>query len=126
MCFTKLVTIEKDSLPEVAKRDIIVYKVIGKDGYGWMRDLKIAGQRCKWKQGWHYIEETPFLGKKNKKTSNREIIEIRGNAFHSCKTRGLAILRRDSYEKVVKMIIPKGAKYYENADEYVSSEIIYP
>ena len=28
--------------------------------------------------------------------------------------------------KIVEMIIPKGALYYENKREYVSSQIIYP
>lgn len=45
--------------------------------------------------------------------------------YHSYKTLDRAKVERDSYEVIVKCIIPKGSTYYiNNLDEIVSSNII--
>lgn len=126
MCFNKQITILNDKNPLIAKKNILVYKCISKDGYGVYYSLYINGIREKWKRGYHYIETTPFANKHY--SDNINLLRIKDNTFHSSKTKKW--LRYNIcdpiYEYMVTMIIPKGALYYENANEYVSSEIIFP
>jgi hypothetical protein len=121
MCF-RLYYTGKKPLPKKAKEDIIVWKVISKEGWGWMNNLKIDGKEEKWEKGWHYIELKPFI----RSTVAHSTLKVNGNAFHSNKTRRLGRGKVFYGNKLVRMYIPKGALYYENDTEYVSSEIVYP
>jgi hypothetical protein len=130
MCFTKVykkITEGKIEKPKVAKKDIIVWKVVGADGRGCYKDLYItneAGEKNRepWTRGFQYTETTPFYTA----IAGYKSLEINGHAFHSKKVKHDAFLIQGSGEIIVNMVIPKGAKYYENDKEYVSSSIIFP
>lgn len=118
MCFTI-----KENKRKKADRNIRVWKIIGVTGSGTFYNLTINHEYESWTEGYEYIETKPFV---------RSIIyenAINGGCFHSGKTRenarGLLRLCGNGY-KIVQMIIPKGAEYYENDIEYVSNRIIYP
>lgn len=120
MCFDKITRNQKY---KIATENIPCWKVVKRNNLGCFQNLTIDGIVEKWEEGTHYMETTPFKGSFRK-------YEIEGNAFHSKKTKILAIwLRRSKFLhgrkfKVVEMHIPKGAKYYENEIEYCSSEIV--
>jgi hypothetical protein len=120
-----LILTETKPIMKKATKDIVVYKVIGDNGSGWFYNLIIDGKFEKWTRGFEYIErdfETEALqfGRATKK------YKVNGNAFHSKKTHKSAEEIRLVRESVVKMIIPKGAYYYESDLEYVSNRIIFP
>lgn len=117
MCFTAY---RKPELKQ-ATQDILVYKVISKDGWGWAHNLLIDGKECKWEQGWQYTE-THFV-KDALYYVGRWVIDK--NAFHSKKTHEGADFLCAPYEMIVEMYIPKGAYYYENETEYVSSDLVW-
>lgn len=120
MCFEKKVKGKKVPRPNIAEKDIICYKRIGLDGYGQYYNLDIDNLPEIWKKGFHYYETTPFKGAVVNTWNNRLYIE--GNAFHSYVDKPTFNL--GGY-KIIELIIPKGAKYYTNDYEYVSSQIIY-
>ena len=127
MCFDKKYNpLTRKPQPKKAKKDIIVFKVIGRHGNGMIYDLFIKGKNEVWTPGYWYTEKTPFVGSTFDSFSGW--FSVYGNAFHSLKTKILAKDKQTYWggTKVVKMIIPKGALYYENEKEYVSSQIIYP
>lgn len=129
MCFSKRFKEGESTEPQVAKRNILVYKVIAKSGWGCYRNLYIDDKAEKWKKGFHYSETTPFKDSSPKKMNftNDQIIYIEGHCFHSCVDEVYARhVHKGHNEKIVEMIIPKGALYYKSDKEYVSSEIIYP
>lgn len=109
--------------PEVAKEDIIVYKVILSSGYPLYRE-RLAG--FKYEKGFHYYQtgNKPFTFDYGR-VSPRNWALLISVGLHSCKTRQNAKNRAELGGKVVKMIIPKGAKYFENDTEYVSDQLIY-
>ena len=108
---------------QTAKEDIVVYKAINKSGTGWVYNMRDKeGNIMKWIPGWVYYQDMP----KSHLFTKYIRTEIEGNCFHSNKTIRLAKGKKDSYDMVVKMIIPKGALYYENEEEYVSNELYYP
>ena len=127
MCFNKECYTKNKPRPTKAKEDITVFKVIEITGNGVCYNLHIKGKLEKWTPGYLYEETTPFKGACWRKLFTN-LLSIEGNAFHSCKTMKVAkdIQEFWSTMKIVKMIIPKGALYYENKREYVSSQIIYP
>lgn len=124
MCF--ILNKTDDYKPRVAKKDIIVYKVLRSDYSSYNYNIQIGKRTIVWQPGFHYYEKTPFksaeirwkLGK-----SNNYVVIVEGDAFHSFKKkpRGWSF-----WSKIVKLIIPKGALYYENDKCFVSSELIYP
>ena len=92
MCFIKTYKRKSDVKTQVAGRDIIVYKIIQKDGSGWIHPLKIRGKRTRWKPGYHYIETTPFATKTIvKKWGDYCDLHIRGHAFHSMRLKKNAV-----------------------------------
>lgn len=113
MCFE----INGQRKAKIAKKDITVYKSINKNGFGWLHNIKINGKVEKWKKGYHYTE--PNFPKET------EGFQIGSKAFHSCIKKSSALLHKYSYDKLVEMVIPKGAYYYKNDTEYCSSDIIY-
>lgn len=102
---------------KIAKKDIKVYKTICKNGFGWLYDIEINRKIEKWRKGYQYTE-TDFP----KKTESRYIEK---NAFHSSILKLSAKDHQFDDDKLVEMIIPKGAYYYKNKFEYCSSDIIY-
>lgn len=130
MCFEKNLSKNTKRIPkpQVADKNITVYKVINNFGWGWFYSLIINDKKEPWTKGFEYEELTPFAGCRIYKSCSSvyPILNIEGNAFHSKKTRKEAAKIRYIREKVVTMIIPKGALYYENDTEYVSNRIIYP
>lgn len=126
MCFLKVYNrkYNKPPKPCVAKKDITVYKMLTHDDFSPYASIIINDATEKWIKGWEYFETTPFL------TANMwwNQLFVSGHAFHSKKTKEKAELmrNRNPNRKVVTMIIPKGALYYENNSEYVSSSLIYP
>lgn len=126
MCFEKRINGTKIPESSVAEKDIKVYKIIDNKNLGMCYDLHINGKKYKWKPGYWYSETTPFhTARMNPITG---WLEIEGHALHSCKTLKEARKKLNFFNdvKMVKMIIPKGALYYENNREYVSDQLIYP
>lgn len=113
MCFD----LNGQTKAKIAKKDITVYKAICKNGFGWLHNIKINGGIQKWKKGYQYTE-TNF-------PKETQEVRIMGNAFHSCIKKSSALSRKHSNDKLVEMVIPKGAYYYKNDTEYCSSDIIY-
>lgn len=126
MCFDKYCITKTKPRPTKAKKDIKVYKLIDINGLGMCYDLNIKGKLEKWTPGYWYEETTPFKGVYW--NASIKFLSIDGDAFHSCKTMKVAKDKQEYWRntKIVEMIIPKGALYYENEREYVSSQIIYP
>ena len=107
--------------PKIAKKDITAYKIIYKSNRGFFYNLEINNKKEKWTQGYIYSESDPFDKSYNSK-------EIHGRCFHSIKIFSDIIYYMKYFNtmKIVKMIIPKGSKYYENDTQYVSDTIYYP
>jgi hypothetical protein len=129
MCF-KIKSNNRFIEANIAKKDIIVWKSIKKDGYGWMYNLRINEKIEPWTKGYEYTE-TYFP--KQKKHDYKHlyydtlfIFNFDENGFHSKKMKRVANNITQYNEKVVKMIIPKGSYYYENEEEYFSESLIYP
>lgn len=134
MCFNLCDSSAKRPQPNVAEKDITVWKVLKKNNEGLFYDLKIGRKIEPWTKGFHYTETTAFRGAKRENslfgyTTRHTWWEFTANCFHSCKTREQARNKASfnpTERKVVKMIIPKGALYYTDNREYISSEIIFP
>lgn len=126
---------QKDRKPLVATKDINVYKVLAEGGWGPIFTLYIQGLAQRYEKGYHYTETTPFKGRECHRPlcGDGWHIKIGRNAFHSLKTRegaenlmvNLKRIHTERHFKIVRMTIPKGAKYYESGTGYASSEIIY-
>lgn len=117
MCFTT----DYRGKAKIAKRSIRVYKKIRVNNLGMHYDLKFKGKNTPWEIGIHYTE-TKFPG-----VWYSQRYSISSNAFHSAKRKPGNINRPwQLYEMKIGIFrIPKGAKYYENSINYVSSDIIY-
>jgi hypothetical protein len=114
----------KRANPHVAKKDITVYKIIGKDGDGLYYNLKINRKVEPWTRGWWYY----ITGKKFNPVDGAQYV-IGGNCFHSYESIYQLKQNLPVYptQHIVSMIIPKGAQYYINEwGEYVSDQIIFP
>jgi hypothetical protein len=106
--------------PKIATKDILVWKVIESNGVSPYRYFK-------YEKGYHYYQtgKKPF-GFKLQQGFCRWFIEI-NMGLHSCKSinRAKEVQGLSSTRKVVKMYIPKGAKYFENEREYVSDQLVW-
>ncbi len=114
----------EDKKPRVAKQDIVCWKILRMDNRSPMYDLVIDRKEEAWTPGYIYWEKSQTFRK-----SSISQYKVNGGCFHSKRMRKLAKISwimDDGDKKVVKMIIPKGAKYYENDEEYVSDTIWYP
>jgi len=118
MCFEKFVKSKKDNIPLIAEKDIICYKIVFKKFLGlYYKSLYRRFVYHHYKLYKCTFDVYPALN------SNYMKVEA---GFHSYKDRDIAIYNLDVYENrgiIVKFIIPKGSKYYENAREYVSNQI---
>lgn len=117
---------EAKPAPCIAKRNIPVYKVLDKDNLSpckLMRDEK--GNVMKWRKGYLYIELPNKDGEVFQYIRHWRIWWIT-KGLHSVKTKSMARGMCGTYRKIVKMYIPKGAKYYTNKDGYyVSDQLLY-
>ena len=102
--------LEAKKKPLVAKKDIPVYKV-----------LTITNEppyycRFKYKQGFRYTEKKLGI-----------VVEVHGQYYkligkrglHACLNKKAAAAHTQYSDKIVKMYIPKGAKYYKGIDDDV-------
>lgn len=121
MCFTST-TIEKRKVPKPmkAKENILVYKSLSWSGSSPYFPMYINHVCEKYTPGFIYEETTPFKGATVISTN----FMVRGNAFHVNKRKAYA--EQVHGGDIQAMIIPKGALYYENKDEFVTSKLWYP
>lgn len=127
MCFTIPTKVKK---AKKATKDIICYKILDKNNNPIYNNLKIDGKIQKYQKGYIY-EETDF-NKLIKSTISKD--RIRGkNGFHSYTEYSNYVINilknKKAYRpNIVKMIIPKGAWYFENkySCQYYSSKIYFP
>lgn len=115
---------------KIATQDITVYKCIMKNGDGVLYLLtSVTGKLLVWTPGTHYKEMPDIDGNVFWIRKNFTSWEI-SKGLHSFKTYQSAedslFMSCDDSVMIVKMIIPKGTKYYESLSEYVSDELIYP
>lgn len=118
MCFHTGIYTRTKPKPKIAESDITVYKEIGYNGNGYRYPLiGKDGNRMKWEKGFHYTELPDDKG--------------RVFSFERCWNgewtihKGLHSKRKRYWRSAVKMIIPKGTKYFENETEYVSDQLVY-
>lgn len=117
MCF--LMNNKNDKV-QIATKDIVVYKTFS-SGKSEKTNKKIyisPYQDFKYEPGECYYESRPFIGKRKHR-------EIRTGIHSYCNI----ITAQDKADyiksrKVVKYIIPEGAKFYKNNREYVSNYLI--
>lgn len=119
MCFTVL----KGSKRQQAKRNITVYKVLEINKRDTTQGLWSPHNTFLWEKG---KVNTSIIGKKEGGHPAQEI----NKGFHSLQT----IQDAKDYKafewpftfnkKIFKFIIPKGAYYYKNDTQYVSSRLI--
>lgn len=105
--------------PKKARKDIVVYKALSIREDGPYFNLRIDGKVEGYNRGFIYSETTPFATAQH---YGRQL-EVNGHAFHVNKSMYLA---KQHSSNVKLMVIPKGALYYENVREYVTSELWYP
>ena len=115
-----------------ATKDIICYKILKKNNKPLFNNLRIDGKIEKYENGYIY-KETNF-NKFVKLKSN--IGKTRGkDGFHSYTKYSIYVQeiiktqnRYNRSKNIVKMIIPKGAWYFENKEccHYYSSKIYFP
>lgn len=101
----------KQIKPLIAKEDIIVYKVLDQNNYSPYRAYKYT-------EGFHYYETGDIIPEVGK--CSTDIIIKKG--LHSYSSYTIASTRRNSTDKIVKMIIPKGSKYFIGKNEDIVSD----
>ena len=131
MCFHTGIKVKSNEEPQakIATEDITCYKIINRSGSGrYYNPTDKNGKSQFWKIGFHaYVQEFRIIWDtwiqygeyviheglhSYKNTDHREICNIIAYYY----TTGF---------KIIKLIIPQGALYYENDLEYVSNELIY-
>jgi hypothetical protein len=124
MCFRLRIKDKKIlEKPLVAKEDIIVYKVLQTHIFNGNKYFS-PYRKYPYKRGEHYYQDT-----KRKKQPFRIFYDGHNHRMHIYV--GLhAFLSEKKAKKfgyfVFKMIVPKGAKYYKNRTEIVSTDLIFP
>lgn len=125
MCFSMYTS--RPSRPKVARNQIIVYKRLT-PGVG--NKYQSPYKYFEFERGFHYYNEDPKL---EIITNKIQRARVKGNYFiavheglHSYATIAVAREYLEGAEEIVEMIIPKGAIYYTDGEEYVSSELIFP
>lgn len=101
--------------PQIAERDIIVYKHLIR----FNKTLVSPYQLFRYKKGWHYTEKLAGVGGifKGFYSINR------GLFAHVQYKKWMSKIQ--PWERVVEMTIPKGAQYYTNGIEIVSTDLIW-
>lgn len=108
--------------PKVAKKDIIVYKVLRRDNTSPYKDFL-------YQKGREYYRYGKIFKIKITKDYWGELWRIKiEDGLHSYTSFKVAGGSKWGNQKVVKMIIPKGALYFENTDKtkIVSSKLWWP
>src|SRR5690349_7303264 len=112
MCLTvaqryasKKEAIEACKSPLIAKKDITVYKGLKK-----VNDTTGVSphRRFEFKKGFHYYQDDDTFGFTVKPSLFEWVITIR-EGLHACQKKRRAVTHS---QYVVKMIVPKGAKYF--------------
>ena len=119
---TKKEALQASKKPLIAEKDITVYKRLN------LNDNS-PYQFFKYEKGYEYIEHS-FLKDETKVFYIWQVKEyyfIKNKGFHAYRSKNKAEAFRNTYtQKIVKMVIPKGAKYFLGVDsEIVSNRIIY-
>lgn len=121
MCFRTTILLNNTPKALVAKEDIECWKVLTNYFRSPMRSS------MQWTAGWHY-----FITNKNpfsfSKTYTYRVWNIE-RGLHSFKSlyHAKRYFNNNTHAyKYVKMIIPKGAKYFVNKSQYVSSDLVFP
>lgn len=106
--------------PLIAERDINVYKILDKDGYSPFRVMK-------YDKGTHYYQTgKAFTVSTVKDFSCKWSIKVkRGLHSTTIPTRYDRITMDVGCYKSVRMVIPKGSKYFTNGIDYVSDNLIW-
>lgn len=105
--------------PNVATRNMVVYKRLSANGKSPIRGFI-------YERGFHYYQTG------NRKLTGSISLSCWGFNFrvdsglHTYTTERVAKKNKYRAEKIVRMIIPKGALYYKNNRHIVSSELIFP
>ena len=114
----------RDLQPSIAKKDMVVFKIISPIGISPYRNFK-------WEPGFHYYQDNCKLPK-NIRQNYSDQWRVRVHiGLHAFTTLYQAEVKKRNWlsqnDMIVEMIVPKGAKYYlgENND-IVSTEMIYP
>jgi hypothetical protein len=123
MCLNTGKYTKKPPKAKIAKEDITVYKVLLKQGKKYFGLYKTKFQ---WERGIHYYQSgTHFSFSKG--FWNTWMVH---EGLHACltKSRTKVHTQHESKAVVVKMIVPKGARYHLNQfkTEIVASEMIFP
>jgi hypothetical protein len=113
--------------PHIAKKDIIVYKVL--DTYKRKGETKYRSpyMRFKWMKGQHYFERggtlgTSYIGQTWDGKYEFDVSE----GLHAYTTPKRAFSGSYVGAVVVEMVVPKGAKYYTSSiGEIVATEMIF-
>ena len=107
--------------PKIAAKDITVYKVINRDG------TPPYFPSFKYEKGFHYYQtgNKPFTFEIIKESFSKNYEVNINEGLHCFKTRERANNIVYGGRRLVKMIIPKGAKYFEKDDVYVSDQLVW-
>jgi len=104
------------SKPNIAKEDIIVYKILHKD-------YRSLHRRFQYEKNTHYYQTGKnFTVSYSGSWTGTYRFQIH-TGLHSYKSRYCAEINHYG-GIIVKFVVPKGAKYYENSEEIVSNQLI--
>lgn len=120
--------------PQVAEKDIVVYKILTKRKHSIAKEVtyESPSQYFQYKKGYHYYQEK-IKGEGHIDKNGFGIIRDYNNTYliHQ----GLhAYMDKRSAERqwhhrgkvIVKMIVPKGSLYYSDYGHIVSNHMIFP
>lgn len=124
---TKEEAIVASHKPLIAKKDITVYKGLRRMVKGryskkerWLTPYK----KFEFEKGYHYYQDDDTFGIQYIYSFSGDSWEILiGVGLHACRKKARA---RHHSKDVFKMVVPKGAKYFENQfGDIVSTELIW-
>lgn len=109
--------------PKIATEDIQVFKLLKASGY------PLYQTKFKYEKGNHYYQKGhPFTFGTYRDWDDNIVLEI-SEGLHAFKNLTRAQRCKASWHniRIIKMIVPKGAKYYLGNDEdIVSDQLIFP
>lgn len=124
MCLVLRSSAKRPPKPRIAKKDIEVLKVVEKRDEQFYSPFK----GFRWQRGYHYYQEGQAFSFSKDLGGTWHIFQ----GLHACLTTKKAVTLSFSFwcskTCIVKMIVPKGAKYYIDrfGSEIVASEMIFP
>lgn len=111
----------RNAKPNVATDDFKVYKSLHVENGIYMAPYR---RDFKWVPGQHYYRVDDQSEKALDRTVSGTTVEVNG-ALHCCRTRELANYKEGN--RVVVMIIPKGANYFEDSLGNIATDnLIFP